>query len=57
MNKKQKKVLQRIIIATLLMIGLAFIEVEGYLEFALYMVPYLIIGILYSMVIVVQVLS
>lgn len=44
MNKKQKKVLQRIIIATLLMIGLAFIEVEGYLEFALYMVPYLIIG-------------
>ncbi len=44
MNKKQKKVLQRIILATLLMIGLAFIEVEGYLEFALYMVPYLIIG-------------
>ena len=44
MNKKQKKVLVRIIIAAILMIGLKFVPVEGILRFTLYMVPYFIIG-------------
>lgn len=44
MNKKQKKVLQRIIIALICIIALEFIDVEGYLEFGLYMIPYLVIG-------------
>lgn len=44
MNKKQKKVLARIIIAAILMIGLKFVPVEGILRFILYMVPYFIIG-------------
>ena len=44
MTKKQKRVLYRIIIAAVLMIALYFVPVEGYPRFALYMVPYLIIG-------------
>ena len=44
MNKKQKKVLVRIIIAAILMIGLKFVPVEGVPRFILYMVPYFIIG-------------
>lgn len=44
MNKKQKKMLFRIVIAAILMIGLNFVPVEGALRFILYMVPYLIIG-------------
>lgn len=44
MNKKQKKVLQRIIVALICIIALEFIDVEGYLEFGLYMIPYLVIG-------------
>ena len=44
MNKKQKKVLVRIIIAAILMTGLKFVPVEGILRFILYMVPYFIIG-------------
>lgn len=44
MTKKQKKVLYRIIIAAVLMIALYFVPAEGYLRFALYLVPYLIIG-------------
>lgn len=44
MNKKQKKVLVRIIVAALLIIILSFLPVEGYLEFGLYMVSYLVIG-------------
>lgn len=44
MTKKQKKMLYRIITATLLMILLAFLPTEGILRFVLYMVPYLIIG-------------
>ena len=44
MNKKQKKVLIRIIAASVTMILLAFIPVEGWLEFVLFMIPYLIIG-------------
>lgn len=44
MNKKQKKVFIRIIIAFALIIILKWIPVEGYVRFALYMVPYLVIG-------------
>ena len=44
MTKKQKKVLYRIIIAAVLMAALQFVPVTGYLRFALYLVPYLIIG-------------
>ena len=44
MNKKQKKVLIRIIIAFVLLVLLRFLPVDGYLRMALYMVPYLVIG-------------
>jgi len=44
MNKKQKKNLIRIIVAAVLMVILHFIPVTGWLRFACYMVPYLIIG-------------
>ncbi len=44
MNKKQKKVLIRIVAAAVTMILFAFIPVEGWLEFVLFMIPYLIIG-------------
>ena len=44
MNKKQKKVLVRIIIAAVLMIVFGFLPVSGYLRFGLYMIPYLVIG-------------
>ena len=44
MTKKQKKTLYRIIIAAVLMVALHFVPVEGYLRFALYLVPYFIIG-------------
>ena len=44
MNKKQKKVLTRIIIAFVLLVLLNFLPVDGYLRMALYMIPYLVIG-------------
>lgn len=44
MNRKQKKMLIRIIIATALIIGLKFVPVEGFIRFVLYLVPYLVIG-------------
>ena len=44
MNKKQKKVLIRIIAAVVLLIALAFVPAEGWIQFALYMIPYLVIG-------------
>ena len=44
MNKKQKKVLIRIIIAAVCMIVLHFLPVEGFVRAALYMIPYLVIG-------------
>ncbi len=44
MNKKQKKVLIRIIIAAVLLVILSFVPIKGYVKFALYMVPYLVIG-------------
>lgn len=44
MNKKQKKVLVRILTAAACMVLLELLPVEGYVKFALYMVPYLTIG-------------
>ena len=44
MNKKQKKVLIRIIAAVVLLIALAFVPAEGWIQFVLYMIPYLVIG-------------
>ncbi len=44
MNKKQKKVLLRIIIAALLMVALEFLPVTGRMRLLLFMVPYLVIG-------------
>ena len=44
MNKKQKKMLTRIIIAFVLIAVLSVLSVDGCLEFALYMIPYLVIG-------------
>ena len=44
MNKKQKKVLTRIIVAAVLMIAFSFLPVEGYAAFVLFMIPYLVIG-------------
>lgn len=44
MNKKQKKMLFRIVAAIILMIILSFLPFEGYLQLALYMIPYLVIG-------------
>ena len=48
MNKKQKKVFKRIIICivllTALQILLHFVEVPVLLQFALYMIPYIVIG-------------
>ena len=44
MNKKQKKMLVRIIISLVLVIVFSQLPVEGYLRFGLFMIPYLIIG-------------
>lgn len=44
MNKKQKKVLTRIIVAAVLMVVLSLLPVDGWLKFALFMIPYLVIG-------------
>ncbi len=44
MNKKQKKMLVRIIIAAVLMVTLNFVPAKGVLRFGLYLIPYLIIG-------------
>ncbi|HJA92766.1 MAG TPA: heavy metal translocating P-type ATPase, partial [Candidatus Eisenbergiella merdipullorum] len=44
MNKKQRTMLVRIIIAAVLMIVLNFIPATGWLRFLLYLVPYLVIG-------------
>ena len=44
MNKKQKKMLARILIAAALLAGLHFAPVEGWPRFALYLAPYLVIG-------------
>ena len=44
MNKKQKKMLARIIVAFVLLVALHFVAVEGALRFCCYMVPYLVVG-------------
>ena len=44
MNKKQEKMLVRIIVALVLLVALHFVPVEGALRFCCYMVPYLIVG-------------
>ncbi|HJD12824.1 MAG TPA: cadmium-translocating P-type ATPase [Candidatus Ruminococcus avistercoris] len=44
MNKKQKKMLARILIAAILMIGFHFLPVKGWFRFGLYLIPYLVIG-------------
>ena len=44
MNKKQKKMLARIIVAFVLLVALHFVPVESALRFCCYMVPYLIVG-------------
>ncbi len=44
MNKKQKKVLIRIIVAAALMIILSLLPIEGYLRLGLFMIPYLVIS-------------
>lgn len=44
MSKKQKKTLWRIIIAAVCVAVLQLLPVKGYLGFALYMIPYLVIG-------------
>ncbi len=44
MNKKQKKVLVRIIIAAVLMIVLSLLPLQGWQRLAAFLVPYLVIG-------------
>lgn len=44
MNKKQKKVFTRIIIAAVLMVVLSLLPINGWLKFVLFMIPYLVIG-------------
>jgi len=44
MNKKQKRVLVRIIIAAILIVALELLPVKGNIKFLLFMIPYLVIG-------------
>lgn len=44
MTQKQKKVLYRIVIAILLLVAISFLPVNGWIQFLLYMIPYLVIG-------------
>ncbi len=44
MTKKQKKMLIRIIISAMLLLGFHFLPVQGIVRFFLYFIPYLIIG-------------
>ena len=44
MNKKQKKVFTRIIVAAVLMVALSLLPIDGWLKFVLFMIPYLVIG-------------
>ena len=44
MNKKQKKVFTRIIVAAVLMVVLSLLPIDGWLKFVLFMIPYLVIG-------------
>jgi Cd2+/Zn2+-exporting ATPase len=44
MNKKQKKMLGRIILSAILIVGLEQLPIAGMLRFGLFVIPYLIIG-------------
>ena len=44
MTRKQKKVLYRILIASILLIGIQFLPLQGWMKFAAYMIPYLVVG-------------
>lgn len=44
MNKKQKKMFTRILIAAVMMVVLELLPTTGILRFGLYMIPYLVIG-------------
>ena len=44
MNKKQKKMLWRILLAAALMVIVALLPLEGWLRFGLFMIPYFLIG-------------
>ena len=44
MNKKQKKMLTRILSAAIMVAALSLVPVQGYLRAVLYMIPYLVIG-------------
>ena len=44
MNKKQKKMLTRILIAAIMVAALSLVPVQGYLRAVLYMILYLVIG-------------
>lgn len=44
MNKKQKKMLVRIIVAAVLLMALHFVKAPAAVRFVLYMIPYLVIG-------------
>lgn len=44
MSRKQKKMLIRIIVSAVMMVGLYFVSVKGYAKFLMYLVPYFIIG-------------
>lgn len=44
MNKKQKKVLIRILVSAALMVILTLLPLDGYLRLGLFLIPYLIIG-------------
>ena len=44
MNKKQKKMLTRILIAAIMVAALSLVPVQGYLRAVLYMIPYQVIG-------------
>ena len=44
MNKAQKKLFIRIIITAVMLVGFYFMPIEGWARFAIYLIPYLIIG-------------
>ena len=44
MNKKQKKMLARIIISAVLIVLFSMLPIDGYVQFGLFMIPYLVIG-------------
>lgn len=44
MNKKQKKMLVRIVLSAAILIALHFIPVTGWMRLVAYLVPYFIVG-------------